>query len=256
MNATTPAGLGETFLDAEVAQLYRFRPPYPSGVFARLRQLYVGHGPILDAGAGTGALARAMAAWSDRVDAVDPSSAMVNAGRSLPGRDDPRIRWLVGDVERTPLDGLYGLITCGASLHWMDLDVVLQRFRELLAFNAVLAIVDTEYVHGDLRDEIRSVIREYSELKHHIDTKDLVAKLRDSGALDVRGEERTEAVPFEQSVDDYIEMLHSTSTLARVRLGDRADAFDRQIRSVFMRRATDVLRYGVIGYVAWGTPRS
>jgi hypothetical protein len=61
-------------------------------------------------------------------------------------------------------------------------------------------------------------------------------------------------VPFEQSIDDYIEMLHSTSTLARIRLGDRASRFDADIRAVFARHGLDRLRYGVVGVVIWGRP--
>jgi trans-aconitate methyltransferase len=211
---------------------------------------------VLDAGAGNGAIARRLAPFVERIDAVDQSRAMLQSGRALPGGDDRRIRWMEGRAEDAELDGPYGLITCGASLHWMDADVVLPRFRSALAPGAFLAVADTEYVHGPYREEVRAVIREHSEIKdHHRETKDLVAVLRAEQRFDLAGEERTPPLPFEQSVDEYIEMLHSTSTLARIRLGARATRFDEQLRAIFARHGLDRVRYEVVGLVWWGRPR-
>lgn len=248
--------LGGVFADEEVVQLYRYRPPYPEAVFEVLRKLIVEPRVVLDAGAGDGAIARRLAPLVERVDAVDPSRAMLAAGRQLPGGGDPRIRWIEGRAEDAELHGPYGLIACGASLHWMDLDVALPRFRDALGPGAVMAVVDTEYVHGAYRDEVHEVIREHSEVKDHRDTKDLIASLRSEGRFEVIGEERTAPVPFEQSVDDNLDMLHSTSTLARVRLGARAARFDEQIRAIFARHGLDRVRYDVVGLVWWGRPLS
>lgn len=246
--------LGKIFADDEVVRLYRNRPPYPEAVFEILRRLIVEPRVVLDAGAGTGAIARRLAPFAERVDALDPSAAMLEAGRRLPGGDDPKIRWIQGRAEDAELAGPYGLITCGASLHWMDADTVLPRFRDALAPGAVMAVVDTEYAHGPYRDEVLEVIRGHSEIKDHRETKDLIASLLADGRFVLAGEERTAAVPFEQSVDEYIEMLHSTGTLARVRLGDRSGRFDQQVRAIFARRDLDRVRYGVVGQVWWGRP--
>lgn len=247
--------LGEVFGDAEVARLYAYRASYPGAVFTLLRRLLVGPATMLDAGAGTGALARGMVSFAERIDAVDPSETMIAAGRQLPDGDDKRICWIVGRAEDAPLSPPYGLITCGASLHWMDLDVVLPRFRDALAPGAVIAIVDTENIHGPYHDDVLAVIREHSASDHHTDTKDLVEILRASGRFAVQGEERTQPMPFEQSVEDYIEFLHSTSELARIRLGDRSAKFDEELRAVFARHRIEHLRYGVVGLVTWGRPQ-
>ena len=251
---TDEGALGDVFTDAEVAERYRYRAPYPDAVFAILRDLIVHPLSALDAGAGTGAIARGMVRFAERIDAVDPSGAMVGAGRLLPNGSDPAIRWIVGRAEDAPLWPPYGLITCGASLHWMDLEVVMPRFRGVLAANAFLAIVDVELLHGAYRDDVRQVIREHSEVEHHSETKDLIEQLQRSGRFALDGLRRTEPVPFEQSVDEYIEMLHSTSTLARARLKERSAQFDAQIRRVFERHELDRVRYGVVGLVAWGRP--
>src|SRR5439155_1186695 len=110
--------------EPDVARLYRYRAPYPPPVFEILRRLIVEPHTILDAGCGTGALTRHLTELASRVDAVDPSEAMIEEGRRLLGGGDPRIRWIVGPAETAPLEPPYGLITTGQSLHRMDQGVV------------------------------------------------------------------------------------------------------------------------------------
>jgi SAM-dependent methyltransferase len=195
-----------------------------------------------------------MVGFAERVDAVDPSAAMIQEGRRLPGGADRRVHWILGPAEDAPLSPPYGLITAGASLHWLDPDVALSRLREALAPDAVVAVADTEIVHGPYRPELEAVIREYSEIDHHTETENLMDELGASGRFGIQGRHRTEPMPFEQSVGDYVKMLHSTSTLARARLGDRATRFDAEVRAVFARHGLDRLRYGVVGVVIWGRP--
>src|SRR5258705_557663 len=121
--------LGRVFADDEVAALYQYRAPYPGGIFAILEGLVVEPRSVVDAGAGTGALARRFPPSIERIDAVDPSAAMIARGRTLPGGDDPRIRWILGRAEDVMLSPPYGLITSGASLHWMEPEIVMPRFR-------------------------------------------------------------------------------------------------------------------------------
>src|SRR5437870_6404744 len=101
--------LGEAFADREVAALYRHRPPYPRAIFEILERLLVEPRTILDVGAGTGALARELVGYAARVDALDPSEAMIAEGRRLPQGDDPRLRWTLGRAEDGPVDPPYGL---------------------------------------------------------------------------------------------------------------------------------------------------
>jgi SAM-dependent methyltransferase len=246
--------LGAVFSNREVVRRYRHRAPYPGEVLTTLRRLLVAPRTILDVGAGTGALARRIVGFAERVDAVDPSAAMIHEGRRLPGGADRRLHWILGRAEDAPLSPPYGLITAGASLHWLDLDVALARLRDALAPDAVMAVADTEIVHGPYRSELEAVIRAHSEIDHHTETPDLMEDLDASGRFAIQGRQRTDPVPFEQSIDDYVEMLHSTSTLARIRLGDRASRFDAEIRAVFARHGLDSLRYGVVGVVIWGRP--
>jgi SAM-dependent methyltransferase len=247
---------GDVFTDAEVVSLYHHRPPYPATVFDRLRSLIAGPRVILDAGCGTGALARGLLEDVARVDAVDPSAAMLAAGRALPHGSDPRIHWQHARAEDASLSGPYGLITCGASLHWMRHEVVFPKFRRALAPNARVAIVDTErqFDEDDLRRAVFALIVRYSPVQDHVETPEVVERLVAAGAFVPEGTERTMPVPFEQSVEEYAGALGSTASLSRATLGPRADDFYRELRDLFARHGVDRVRYGVIGYVAWGRP--
>jgi SAM-dependent methyltransferase len=247
--------LGEVFADGTVVRAYRSRPPYADAVFRLLQDRLVAPRTVLDAGAGTGALARKMTAFAERIDAVEPSAAMIAEGRDLPGGSDRRIRWIAARAEEAPLDPPYGLIVCGASLHWMEPGLVLPRFRGSLAPGAYLAIVDNENVHGPYRDEVWAITDRYAAVAQHPETPDAIAAVRASGLFTITDEERTELMPFEQSVDDYIEFLHSTSVLTRAQLGERAAALDDEVRGVFAPHGVTTLRYGVVSRVTWAAAR-
>lgn len=248
--------LAQAFTDAEVVALYRHRPPYPDAVFDRLRSLLTGPRVILDLGCGTGALARHLVDGVARVDAVDPSAAMLAAGRALPFGTDPRIHWQHARAEDARLAGPYGLITCGASLHWMKHDVVLPKLQRSLAPGARVAIVDTERHRDDddLRRAVVELIVRYSPVRDHAETPEVVDRLVTAGAFVLEGIERTAPVPFEQSVEEYVGSLGSTASLSRATLGPRADDFARELRALYLRHRVDRVRYGVVGYVAWGRP--
>jgi SAM-dependent methyltransferase len=248
--------LAEVFRDRDVARAYRQRAPYPEETFALLEELLVAPGTVLDVGSGSGLLARRILRFASRVDAIDPSAAMIEEGRSLPGGADPRLRWTVGTAETAPLDPPYGLITAGTSIHWMTPDVAMPRFRSALAPGAHLAILETD--DGDFPlPELLEVIKRHSEL--HADQVDgfaeRLARLEATGRFVTEGERRTAPVTLRRSVEEYLEYLHSTSTLARIRLGDRADRFDAEIRAVFAQRGIAVVDQQVVGVVAWGQPR-
>jgi SAM-dependent methyltransferase len=250
-----PIDLGSTFADEEVASLYRYRAPYPRAVFGILERLLVEPRVVLDIGTGTGAIARNLPSSVVRIDAIDPSAAMLARGRALPRGDDPRIRWILDRAEDAQLSPPYGLITAGASLHWMRPEAVLPRLGDALAPGARVAVVDTETTHtGAWRPEMLDIIRRYSPLDHHEETRDMVARYAKLELFRLEGEERTAPERFDQSIDEYLLLLGSTSTLSRVTLGPRAAAFEAECRALFASHGMDRVRSDVVGYVAWGRP--
>src|SRR5690349_13494055 len=130
------------FQHPSVARAYRYRPTYSAAVFAILADLVVDQPRhVLDAGCGTGLLARHLIERVDRVDAVDVSEEMIGQGKLLPGGNHPDLNWILGRAEDAPLHPPYSLITTGDSLHWMDWDVVMPRFARMLTPRGRLAVL-------------------------------------------------------------------------------------------------------------------
>jgi SAM-dependent methyltransferase len=251
--------LSEVFTDAEVARLYRHRPTHPRETFEILAELMVEPHVVLDVGAGTGAVARNMLPYATRVDAVDPSRAMIAEGRRLPGGDDPRLRWIVGPAESAPLDPPYGLITAGTSLHWMDLGRVMPRFASALAPGGRLAVLEVSEISvgpTPWNDAATDIIKRYSELKaDHVDSfAAVLAELERRGAFVREGDQLTAPTRVTLTVADWLEWMHSTSTLARVRLGERSAAFDADMRALFAGLGTSVFEFDIKGRIVWGRP--
>ena len=93
-----PAHLGSAyaaqFEDETIASAYHTRPPYPPALFEMLARLQPARGRILDLGCGTGDIALGLISHAERVDALDPSAAMLRVARSRPSASDPRLRWI------------------------------------------------------------------------------------------------------------------------------------------------------------------
>src|SRR3569832_1044696 len=87
------------FLDADVVAAYIHRPDYPAAVYDALLQLMRKPGRVLYSGAGPGKIARAIAGRVDAVLAVDPSSEMLDLGRSQDAGRHPNIRWIAAAAE-------------------------------------------------------------------------------------------------------------------------------------------------------------
>lgn len=248
---------GRAFDDPGVARLYHLRRTYPPEAHDLVRGLIAGEPRVvLDAGAGTGEVARALAPHVERVDALEPSAAMIEAGTRAPGGADPHIRWIHGTAEDAALDGPYALVVCGQSLHWMDWDVVYPRFRDALRPEAVLAIVDAEE-HPRWEDELRAIIRRYSANQSYLGLqRTLSTPLEEEkrGLFRKIGERRTEPVVVRQRTEDYIASHHAMSGLATHRIGsERAAAFDAELRDLLAAYG-DLVEVEVTGYVIWGRP--
>jgi SAM-dependent methyltransferase len=245
----------EAFKDQGVAKSYRLRPTYPAETFTILAGLLRGESRrVLDVGSGTGNVARHLVDLVERVDAVDFSQAMIEEGKQLPNGQHPGLRWLYGRVEDIALDPPYALITAGASLHWMDWNVVMPRFRELLAPGGYLATVGVD-AQPDPWSSLNDVLRSY-----RTDSKDykynLLEELERHGLFRKVGSRRTAPVTLVQSLDDYIESYHSRSGFSRERMGqERADEFDREAKKLLLQSyPSGEIPLQVTGGVVWGYP--
>ncbi|MDP9366235.1 MAG: class I SAM-dependent methyltransferase, partial [Chloroflexota bacterium] len=218
---------GAQFRDQSIADTYKHRPPYPPATVDLLAPLLVDEPrAVLDAGCGRGELARPLAHIAARVDAVDPSAALIAHGRALPGGNHPALSWILGAIEDATLRPPYALITAGASLHWMDGAVVLSRMAAALTPRGALAIVDQHVAPSPWDAALQQVINEFSTNRDY-QPYDLVEELESRLLFRREGERRTEPIPFVQSVAEYVESFHARNGFSRERVGpDRAVAFD------------------------------
>ena len=207
-----------------------------------------------DVGTGTGNIARNFVELVEDIDAVDFSQAMMEQGKLLPNGTDPHLHWLYGRVEDVVLTPPYALVTAGASLHWMDWNVVLPRFRELLVPGGYLAVVATN-VEPDPWSSLSPVLKSY-RTKPRDYSYNMLAELERHGLFRKVGEQTTEPVPFVQSLDDYVESYHSRSGFARELMGEkRAEEFDQEARRLLLQTYPDgQVPMQVAGQVTWGLP--
>ncbi len=248
---------GEQFKDYSMVEAYKHRPPYPDEIFDILGTLITEQPRhVLDIGCGTGAIARHLVNKVDRLDAVDFSQNMIEYGKKLPNGDNPHLHWIYGRVEDVPLEPPYALVTAGASLHWMDWDVVLPRLRELLTPKGYLAIIGRDTLSKAWHDQLAEIIPQFStNVKYQ--PYDLIGELEMRSLFQKVGERATQPVPFFQSVDDYIESFHSRNGFSRERMKPKmAAAFDREAKKILLKEyPDDIMSLQIVGNVLWGIPK-
>jgi hypothetical protein len=85
-----------------------------------------------------------------------------------------------------------------------------------------------------------------------------VEELEKRGLFRKQGEKQTAPIPFLQSVDDFIQGIHSRSSFSIELMGQpEAAALDEQVRTLLLRYHNDgVLPLQVVGTVTWGIPEN
>jgi 2-polyprenyl-3-methyl-5-hydroxy-6-metoxy-1,4-benzoquinol methylase len=245
--------IASAFAETSVVAAYQYRPPYPPATFDVLLGL-MPDAPrrVLDAGCGTGFLARPLAERVDHVDAVDVSAAMIAEGQLLPGGDHPGLRWITARIEDAALDPPYSLITAGDSLHWMEWETVMPRFASLLAPNGWLAILTVEQQRVLWQDELMVLIHRYSTVRN-FQPYDLPHELESRRLFTRAGEHVTAPVPFTQSLDDYIASFHGRASFSRERMApEDLAAFDAGLRALVAPHAGATVTLQVTGHIVWG----
>jgi SAM-dependent methyltransferase len=126
----------------DVAQAYdAYRPDYPPQLFDVLESALgqpLLRAEVLDVGAGTGIVTRALAGRGSNVVAVDPGPGVL---RLLRSRSTSRVRPVVGDGNALPLrDEVFDLVTYGQSFHWTDPDRSVPEAARVLHDRGILAV--------------------------------------------------------------------------------------------------------------------
>lgn len=249
---------------ADVAELYRHRPPYSDEVVDRLLSLLGDHPQrVLDAGCGPGKLARKLVVRGLEVDAVDASAEMIRVGRMRRDGDHPDLHWFHGAVEQVPLPGGYGLAVAAASFHWFDADAVLGRLAELLHPEALLVIVDGDQPwQAPWEQAERAVLAEFltrlDGRPPHWSPLDLEeTRLLDHPRFALRGHCVTRPAAFRQRLEDYIACQHSRASFAPGVMGAALAAeFDAALAETLAPHAdAGWIRFDRRTRMEWGRPR-
>jgi ubiquinone/menaquinone biosynthesis C-methylase UbiE len=134
------------------------RPEYPAEAVEWL--LDGTSGPILDLGAGTGKLTRALVGRDRDVVAVDPSPEMLRVLSEAFPAVDARL----GTGERLPFDDdSVGAVVCGQAWHWVDPAAAVPEVARVLQPGGALGLV------WNTRDESVDWVRQLGQLMQAAD---------------------------------------------------------------------------------------
>jgi endonuclease III len=207
----------------------RGRPEYPREAIAWITaELDLRPGrTVLDVGAGTGKLTRALVESGARVIAVEPGDAMLAELRSVL----PAIEALRGAAEAIPLeDASVDAITAGSAFHWFRHDETLPEFHRVLRPGGAVALL------WNSRDRERPLQREISELiKAFVPAErppvgDSVRAVEES-PLFAAVEHRTFPFSKQLDADGVADRIASISFVAAAPPDRRAE-LDRRLREV------------------------
>ncbi len=240
--------------DADAAESYRHRLPYPPDTFDVLWALLVdGPRTVLDLGCGTGEIARVLARKVARVDAVDFAAEMVAVGKRRRGGDAENLRWQVAKAEEAELDPPYSLVTGGQSLHWMDWEILMPRLAAVLTPGGKLAVVGpTEPETPPWDGALKELIRRHSTAPSYV-LFDMIAAWEEAGLFRKVGKTTSGPMAFEQPLEEYIAGFHAHSTLTRAHID--ANRFDAEVRAMVAPHCRDgLVQLTVHSQVLWGRP--
>jgi SAM-dependent methyltransferase len=192
---------------AEVASAYeRGRPGYPDDAVRWL----AGFEPcdVVDLGAGTGKLTRALVGLGHRVTAVEPLAEM----RSELEAVLPDAHAVAGSAEAMPVpDASADVVTSAQAFHWFDHDDALPEIARVLRPGGRIALV------WNSRDDRDPWMARLSEIigNESIQESDVIPVLDASGLF---GDVETAMFAFEQTLDrdGLLDLVLSRSYLAKL----------------------------------------
>ena len=252
-----PGGLGSEYAaqfdDESIVAAYGARPPYPESLVTLILDVAgVARPRLLDLGCGTGELTRRLALHVDAIVAVDRSPRMIDAAKRMPGGDAAAIAWIVGEAETAPLTGPFDLALAAQSFHWFDWPRACARIVDLVPTRR-LALVEGRYeVESPWGDALRGLFAQYST-NRAFEPYDLVDELVSRGLFTTTDRARLGPERFTQSVDDYVQSMHSQNGFSLDRMTPESSrAFDAAVRALVMPHARPLLDLQIETRVTWG----
>lgn len=204
----------------------RGRPGYPPEAIDWIAQqlsLQPG-GTVLDVGAGTGKLTRALMRFGAEVIAIEPLAAM----RGVLERELPGVRVLDGTAEAIPLAGASAdAVLVGQAFHWFDARQALEEFHRVLGPGGRLALV------WNLRDRNQPLQRAIDGITEPLRRDTPSQAQRDWPAVVAEAEQfalgQKLRLPFELEVapETFVDRLMSISFIAALDGPEREEVLAR-----------------------------
>jgi ubiquinone/menaquinone biosynthesis C-methylase UbiE len=208
-----------------VAESYeRRRPGYPPALIEWLAgRLGLGPGvTVVDLGAGTGKLTRALVPTGARVIAVEPLPEMLAQLEAAV----PEAEALLGSAEEIPLpDGSADAVTAASAFHWFDHERALPEIHRVLRPGGALVTVGNG---RDLSDPVQRALQEI--LGPYLPTADeILAWIPVVDASPLFGPPEQFSTTFEQEFDPdgLAERVGTISYVARLPADERAEVLGR-----------------------------
>ena len=238
-----PANFEPRRFRSTVPYYARFRVAYPDSLIRRvigLSELARGDG-VMDLGCGPGLLAIGFARAGMRVLGVDPEPEMLEAARAAAAEAGVLIDTLRGSSFELPKDLThFRMIAIGRAFHWMNREETLDIFNRGLPQSATLVLFEDDHprtAENSWRFALRDIGNKYgrSNSPHVVQAKRSDYRTHEAVLLDSAFNSLVRVAEFVRrslTVDDIVGLAFSLSTCSPERLGDRADAFEHDLRAV------------------------
>jgi len=240
----------------------RYRLGYPDSLIQRTIAM-VGLKPgdaVMDLGCGPGLLAVPLAQAGMKVVAVDPEPDMLDVAH-----ETARLAGVSLDVRRgssyeLPVDAApFRLVTMGRSFHWMDRQATLKALDTIVTPEGALAFFDDDHpntAENAWRRKLRDIGVRYgrNESPHLVaarrdDFRTHHSLLLESAFSRLQG--LSEFVLRQITADEIVGLAFSLSTSSQERLGEKAQAFEADLRAALaglspQGRFTEIAEMGAL----------
>ncbi len=228
----------------------RYRLAYPDRLVARVAAL-VGlkaGDAVLDLGCGPGFLAVQFARAGMAVTAADPEPDMLSGAEAAAAAAGVTLKlWQAGSYDLTPDSGPFRLVSIGRAFHWMDRAATLAMLDRVILPGGALALFHDAHpvlAENNWFKVLRKVSDKYGRAQAaHIAERRMLGHRRYEPFLYASAFTELDwlSVTIRQTLtlDDVVGRAFSMSTCSPEKLGDRADAFEADLRQALKSEARD-----------------
>ncbi len=228
----------------------RYRLAYPEALIARVAA-FVGLKPgdaVMDLGCGPGLLAVPLAKLGFRVTAVDPEPDMIEACRAAAAEAGVTIDARRASSFDLPKEsGPFKRVAMGRSFHWMDRAATLELLDARVTGDGALAFFGDDHpataenawlrTLRDLGDAYGRGLSPHLQQVRQPDYRTKESLLLDSAFPRLAG--LGEFIRRTITADEIVGLAFSSSTTSPERLGEKAAAFDAELRAALAGLSPD-----------------